>query len=845
MPDTKPRSGSFVAVFVVAGILAVLAVAILYLRATGQEIADLATFAILGILAAGGVLALFGVAVGVLNVSRPVNIPVYPPAVMDQLGDAVAVTDTSGRLLYSNRTYERWTGDSGAENRGLERVVASEAEAAEIVFRLSQQASAGKKGSDEVRMRRPFGATPSGPQEPRWYRIEAQALTLDGKGRSASAMKICWRISDITRDRERQETVFQELQGAIDYLDHAPAGFFSAAGDGTLVYINATLASWLGYDLAELTPGELTVDMVAGNAGRALLNAAVPEAGTGKTATIDLDLISKSGRKLPVRLIHYVAMSLEGRVSDSRTLVLNLAQGTGARDAVAEAEARFARFFNSTPIAIAAIDKEGRIGKTNAPFLRLIGSDASAVSGEPLESIATGPEITRLESAIKEAVSGRADVAPVEITLKGEGERAARFFVTAVPDPDNSGEAAIAYIMETTEQRVLQSQFAQSQKMQAVGQLAGGVAHDFNNVLTAIIGFSDLLLANHRPSDPAFQDIMNIKQNANRAAGLVRQLLAFSRRQTLRPKELDLNAVMEDLRMLLDRLLGENVALKMEPVPDLWRVMADVNQLEQVIVNLAVNARDAMDGNGTLTIRMENVDAEKAESFGYKGMVPGEYVHISAADTGTGIPPEIMEKIFDPFFSTKEVGKGTGLGLSTVYGIIKQTGGYIYPESEPGRGATFQIFLPRHIPAEKEEVEEETVQAAPAKDLTGNASILLVEDEEAVRAFSARALKSRGYTIHEAVSGAEALEVMEDVDGEIDLVVSDVVMPEMDGPTLLGKLRAVHPEIKFIFVSGYAEEAFSKNLPEGEKFRFLPKPFSLKQLAEAVKDALDDDESET
>lgn len=839
--ESRPRGGSFIAVFIVAGVLTLLAMALLYLRATQQEVAELAVYGVLGALAVVGVLGLFCLSVGLLTIRKPKAAPIYPPLVLDHLSDAVAITDAGGKLLYANPTYRRWTGHDGSDGRGLERVVASEAEAAETVFRLSQNAQSGKKSVDEVRMRRPFGATPSGPQEPRWYRIEAQPIDVEQKNNIASQSDLCWRIADITRDRERQETIFQELQGAIDYLDHAPAGFISIASDGTIIYINATLASWLGYDLADLVPGELTTKMIAGEAGRSLLTAAVPDAGTSKTETIDLDLISKSGQTLPVRLIHNVSMTLEGRISDSRTLVLNLAAGTHSPDAAAEAEARFSRFFNNTPIAIAAINKDGLIGKTNAPFLKLVGGDANSIRGKPLASIGSGADLTRLEAAIKEAVSGQADVAPVELSLKGDGDRAARFFVTAVPNSENASEAAIAYIMETTEQRALQNQFTQSQKMQAVGQLAGGVAHDFNNVLTAIIGFSDLLLANHRPSDPAFQDIMNIKQNANRAAGLVRQLLAFSRRQTLRPKELDLNAVMEDLRMLLDRLLGENITLNLDPVPGLWRVMADHNQLEQVIVNLAVNARDAMNGKGTLTISMENIDEEKVSSLDYKGMVPGEYVLINAADTGTGIPPEIMEKIFDPFFSTKEVGKGTGLGLSTVYGIIKQTGGYIYVDSELGKGAEFKIFLPRQITAENDEPADEVAQKEPSKDLTGTATILLVEDEEAVRAFSARALKSRGYTVHEAVSGVEALEIMDEIDGEIDLVVSDVVMPEIDGPTLLGKLRAIDPKIRFIFVSGYAEEAFSKNLPEGEQFQFLPKPFSLKQLAEAVKGALEED----
>jgi two-component system cell cycle sensor histidine kinase/response regulator CckA len=412
--------------------------------------------------------------------------------------------------------------------------------------------------------------------------------------------------------------------------------------------------------------------------------------------------------------------------------------------------------------------------------------------------------------------------------------------VTPVGDTGADGETAILYALDTTDFRKVEEQLAQAQKMNAVGQLAGGVAHDFNNVLQAIIGYSDLLLANHRPTDPSFQDIMQIKQNANRAAGLVRQLLAFSRRQTLRPEVLNLNDQLYDLSMLLKRLLGERVALDLSHGRDLWFVKADVNQFEQVVVNLAVNARDAMPGGGKLAIRTANVTASEAARLNVSGMPAADYVMIEVSDTGSGMTPEIVEKIFEPFFTTKEVGKGTGLGLSTVFGIVKQSGGYIDVDSTPGEGTTFRIYLPRHIPAVQEMPEEAKPEAAkkPAADMTGQGTILLVEDEDPVRAVNARALSARGYTVLEAASGIEAMEIIQERGAPVDLVVSDVVMPEMDGPTLLGELRKLYPDLKVIFVSGYAEEAFRKNLPEGEEFNFLPKPFSLRQLVETVKQVI-------
>ncbi len=386
-----------------------------------------------------------------------------------------------------------------------------------------------------------------------------------------------------------------------------------------------------------------------------------------------------------------------------------------------------------------------------------------------------------------------------------------------------------------------EEEIAQNQKMQAVGQLAAGVAHDFNNILTAIMGFSDLLLANHRRTDPSFQDIMNIKQNANRGAGLVRQLLAFSRKQPLSPEPLEINDVLADLSILLDRLLGEKVELKVVHGRNIWPVMADLNQLEQVIVNLAINAGDAMPNGGKLTIRTKNVaEAESAEFENTRSMPAGDYALIEVQDTGHGMTPEVMDKMFEPFFSTKEAGGGTGLGLSTVYGIVKQTGGFIFCTSEVDSGTIFRLFLPRHIPQEAEQHKHESRELEPenAKDLTGSASILLVEDEEAVRAYGARALASRGYKVYQAGSANEALELMAETDGQIDLVVSDVVMPKMGGAALLAELRKSRPGLKVIFISGYAENSIEESLPPNEKFYFLPKPFTLKQLATTVKDVL-------
>jgi two-component system cell cycle sensor histidine kinase/response regulator CckA len=377
--------------------------------------------------------------------------------------------------------------------------------------------------------------------------------------------------------------------------------------------------------------------------------------------------------------------------------------------------------------------------------------------------------------------------------------------------------------------------------MEAVGKLAGGVAHDFNNVLTAIIGFSDLLLQTHRQTDPSYRDIMNIKSSANRAAGLVRQLLAFSRRQTLQPEVLELGEALTDLAPLVNRSLGETIELKILPGRDLWYIKADKTQLTQVIINLAVNAKDAMPDGGCLTIRTRNISERESIKLATTGMAAGEYVLIEVEDTGVGIEADVMAKIFEPFFTTKDVGKGTGLGLSTVYGIVKQTGGYIFADSEVGQGTSFRVYLPRHIVSEEEVAAQRAEKKKEGtRDLTGSGRVLLVEDEDVVRNFAARALARQGYEVLEAGTGVEALEVMERERGKVDIVVSDVIMPEMDGPTLLKELRKTNPGLKFIFVSGYPDDAFKKNLDENEAYSFLPKPFTLSQLAARVKEQLGD-----
>ncbi len=556
-------------------------------------------------------------------------------------------------MVYSNAAYLALTGAASAQDvRPIERVFIGNPDVSEAVFRLLKAAREGKRQQEEVRIAGTDGA------HGRWLRMRVRPLGQNKR----EAKYAVWSIADITRDRERQEDVFKELQHAIEYLDHAPCGFFSVNPSGEIGYVNATLANWLDHDLAEIGSGGLKLTDIVSGDGASLLTSIAAVPGEVKTEVFDIDLRMRGGKTMPVRLYHKLAFGADGVPGPSRTLVISRARDEHS-DPERAAEVRFMRFFDHTPMAIATVDRGGTVVRANARFAKL----AQSVSGDGAANKSIFRAVSArdrglLIAAINQAAEGQGDIAPVEAMLDGPKERWGQFFVTAVEKDERDTEAAIVYMLETTERRTLENQINQSQKMDMVGQLAGGIAHDFNNVLSAIMMANDFLLNAHKPTDPSFQDIMQIKQNATRAATLVRQLLAFSRRQTLRPQVLDLGDALSDLTMLLRRLIGEKVKLDLVHGRDLWPVKVDVSQFEQVIVNLAVNARDAMPDGGKLTVKTANVTSDEATGLSYKGMPVADYVRIDISDTGTGIPADIVDKIFEPFFSTKEVGKGTGLG---------------------------------------------------------------------------------------------------------------------------------------------------------------------------------------
>lgn len=497
-------------------------------------------------------------------------------------------------------------------------------------------------------------------------------------------------------------------------------------------------------------------------------------------------------------------------------------------------QALYRHYFHAAPIGIIALNVNHDIEICNPMFCTLTEKSATQCLKQSVHSLFHKNDQDKLKAAIT-LVEQKGDPTLIEVQLATKKETTVAVYIGMVDTPQTEDSRLVLHLLDISARKDLEKQFVQSQKMQAVGQLAGGIAHDFNNLLTAIMGFCDLLLQRHTAGDPSFADINHIQQNSTRAAGLVRQLLAFSRQQKLTPKVLNVTDTLAELGHLLRRLLGESVGLDMQHSRDLWLVRVDQTQLEQVIINLAVNARDAMTDHGTLTITTANITLEKPQRLGTEDMLAGEYVLIRVTDTGSGIPADIIERIFDPFFSTKDVGAGTGLGLATVYGIMKQTGGYVGVDSVVGRGTSFSLYIPRHNGVEEKKPSKELGELA---DLTGSGVILLVEDEDPVRLFGARALRNKGYEVIEARSGEAALEILNTEPRHIDLLITDMMMPVIDGPTLIRIIREKMPNLKVMCISGYAEENMRKRLEDQADIAFLAKPFSLKQLASTVKQVL-------
>lgn len=700
---------------------------------------------------------------------------------------ALVVTQRDGFIVASNRAFEQLS--SKVINR-LQDIVTSDYGRQEISSVLNAVRQSGN-GAAQVNL--------SGKNE--------DVLSLIGK---RVGHHFVWQVS---RQNEKQRLDQEKnlvtgwAQPVFEKLD---CGVVLEDVEGNIHYANSVIKEWLGWE------GEGYPLKVQFRSNESKLIVA-----DGKRLDVDVTTIPLEAREKDRRIGNYRFIR---RLDQMRSNLVPI-----------DRKVLIDPIFDSAPIAIMVTDRKGGIKEYNRSMKLHPAGYGVDPDGSALELVQE-EDRSALNELIADTYKGEQQGVPLDVTYSGSPERVGQVYSSIA---HHDGEPyVVLYFVDLTQEKSLEKQFVQAQKMQAVGQLAGGVAHDFNNLLTAIIGFCDLLLVRHDAGDQSFSDIIQIKQNANRAADLVRQLLAFSRQQTMRPKVLNVTDVLADLSSLIRRLIGEKIELVVNHGRNLAPLKIDQGQLEQVIINLAVNARDAMSDSGRLEMRSSMIDENDPLMERYDIVVPGDYILVEVIDTGCGIPADILEKIYEPFFTTKEVGQGTGLGLATVYGIIKQTGGFVFAESEVGVGTRFLLLFKAHEEAKPALATDEESEDSPERDLTGKGTILLVEDEDPVRMFACRALENKGYHVLQANSGEAGLEIVSNLNTKIDLLITDVVMPNMDGPALVNAARKDRPNLPVIFVSGYAEDVFRKNL-EDEEFQFLPKPFTLKELAETVKSIMD------
>ncbi len=740
-------------------------------------------------------------------------------AAIDNPRRAIAVTDRANRLVCANATYQRWfasiappseLGFGGASGEGL-------ALAARTAWRDGRGTA---------------------PKLVRTGEEQGFSLVVDRAGRGEDYL--VWHFAEIVVERS-YDGLAERLSGPVGRMMSRSGLEFAFVGpDGIVLGHTPGLAERASGESGTSLVGDEFVQLLRSDDRERIFFAREGQQGAPQTL-IHVPLEDRGGSR-----------GVQPDQAPSLMLLVDSSVGIGTAwrsDGDGAAFPQLETLLSALPLGLALTDRDGRFLFANKAFLRAVEREEAGLPAFPSDLVVREDKAAIADS-VRRFAKGVASSGDMAVRLSGDKEEPVSIGLAGVR---GLGQAAVLLsISDSTEEKRLRRQVAQATKMQAVGQLAGGVAHDFNNVLTAIIGYCDLMLLRHTPGDSDYDDIQQIRANSNRAASLTRQLLAFSRQQTLRPEVLQLPDVVSEVSLLLKRLLGPSIEFSVRHDRELGPVRADPQQLEQVIINLAVNARDAMqthaarlgkDTTGRLTMATRRVSARDVRKMGIDIMPADDYTALIVQDTGGGIPEALINKIFEPFFTTKEQGKGTGLGLSTVYGIVKQSNGFIFADNVAGAdggpgGARFTVYLPVH----RGEISQPAMLPAPrASEWTGGANILLVEDEDMVRAVAERALARAGYTVTTARDGEEGLGLVANGlgagGGEFDLILSDVVMPAMDGPAMAKAIRRVKPAIPILFMSGYAEEQL-RNQIDIENMHFIPKPFSVQQINAKVAEVL-------
>ncbi|MEL7486024.1 MAG: ATP-binding protein, partial [Pseudomonadota bacterium] len=735
--------------------------------------------------------------------------------VLDADGDARLITRRDGVVIYANPAYQALAKEAGVAGAAslpprIDRLFAQQGAEATKLFRLCRAAKSAAAAEETICQT--IGLSGGGARR----RFAASVAPIAG-----SSEHVSWRLRELPVDEEEDDAL------ASAYADFVNP-VFALEKSGQIAWANAAMRDQLGAKRGALLHID---DLVLGETGDVVAklvaaDRAPVEARVRRRFGDPLDATFKAFRRGGVG---------EGFVCVAMEL---------APEEKPEEEVSVSGDMTEAPFGVAVIEgeigRDARVVRANKAFGDMFGGK---VKSAPLSKLIDANAIEDLASEIRRKANAGGGPRAVEAAI-GDGAAAAHYAIFARPVRRRRGsygvKRTLLYSVDISDRKRMEEGYAQDQKLKAIGHLAGEVAHDFNNLLQVVLGNCEHLMLRHPAGDPAYQELVLIRENAQRAANMTKQLLAYSRKQTLTRRVQSITDILLDFSRFLDRAVGEKVKLNLVNGRGLPAVKVDRNQLETAIMNLAVNARDAMAPNGgSLTIATKTIAAPEVAALNLQGLDAQDCVAIEVSDNGPGVSKEIADKIFDPFFTTKEEGKGTGLGLSTVYGIIGQMGGAIHLESAEGKGATFTIFLPAHA-EDLEEAEPEEASATPAgADYTGSGRILVVEDEDPVRAFVVATLKRSGYQVSDVADGVEALEVMEDDEEGFDLVISDVMMPEVDGPTMIERARAEQNlTASVIFMSGYAETAVREQLDRIDGAGYIQKPFPMASLGAKVKEAL-------
>ena len=654
-------------------------------------------------------------------------------------------------------------------------------------------------------------------------RLMTSIHTVDEKHSFIKAPLTTVIITDITQYYSQTDELIRGYRKLETFIDNLPLGIFYIDNKGQILGCNITFASYL----------KVSKDKVIGSSIHDFID------------NFEMSKIYNEPLKVTLKARYFTGIQVflikPPLVSFTSLQPLIVLKTSEVIKEIKEEQSNDNNIaFIHSAIPSIMVTSDGSIESKNKAFVNLINNDKLLrIRHNILDFVRDNIEGKSNRKDLKSSLTNSQNK-PMELQLDcGDShDKIVQTYIGHINLSNKSSNILVQFV-DISSQKILEQQFLQSQKIQAVGQLASGIAHDFNNLLTAMIGFCDLLLQRYTPNDLSYGDVVQIKQNASRAANLVRQLLAFSRQQTLKPQIVSITDTLMDMSSLLKRLLGPNIDFRFNHGKDLWPVKVDNGQFEQVVMNLVVNARDAMHHKGNLVIQTRNYYADRDFQCFDDIAKSGDYVLLEVVDTGCGMDTNTMKHIFEPFFTRKitdikkGTGSGTGLGLSTVYGIVKQTGGHIKVESEINKGTNFQIFIPRYTGSD---TVTKTSNISQYQDLSGSETILLVEDEDAVRKFATRALRDRGYNVVEATNGVEALKIAENI--KIDLLITDVIMPKVDGPTLNKRLREVKGNFKTIFISGYTEDTFRQDLDKDFGIHFMQKPFTLRDLANKVKEVL-------